>query len=101
MAFLKVENVAIRGISACVPPKVEENRDIPFYAPGEAEQIIAATGIERRHIAGADICVSDLCFRAAERLIDELGWDKDSIWHYVHRTQTTAINQPLSWFMSD
>ena len=38
MAFLKVDNVAIRGITACVPPAVEENKDIPFYAPGEAEQ---------------------------------------------------------------
>lgn len=102
MAFLRVENVAIRGISACVPPKVEENRDIPFYAPGEAEQIIAATGIERRHIAGADICVSDLCFRAAERLIDELGWDKDSIDLLALCTQNPDYrNQPTSFLVHE
>ena len=46
MAFLKIDHVAIRGISACVPPMVEENRDIPFYTPEEAEQIITATGID-------------------------------------------------------
>ena len=80
MAFLKIENVAIKGISACVPPSVEENKDIPFYAPGEAEKIIASTGIERRHIAGPDICVSDLCFRAAD--------------------PTTGTNQLRSWFMN-
>lgn len=79
MAFLKIPNVAIKGISACVPPFVEENKDIPFYVSGEAEQIIEATGIARKHIASPDICVSDLCFSAAERLIEELGWEKDSI----------------------
>lgn len=79
MAFFKIENVAIRGISACVPPKVEENKDLPFYAPGEAEQVMAAIGIERRHKASADITVSDLCYKAAEKLIVDLGWEKESI----------------------
>lgn len=102
MAFLKVENVAIKGISACVPPSVEENKDIPFYAPGEAEQIIAATGIERRHIAGPDICVSDLCFKAAERLIEELGWDKDSIDLLALCTQNPDYrNQPTSFLVHE
>jgi 3-oxoacyl-[acyl-carrier-protein] synthase-3 len=98
MAFLKVEHVAIKSISACVPPHVEENRDIPFYSPEEAEQIITATGIERRHIAGPDICVSDLCFKAAERLIEDLGWEKDSIDLLALCTQNPDYrNQPTSF----
>lgn len=102
MAFLKVENVAIKGISACVPPSVEENKDIPFYAPGEAEKIIASTGIERRHIAGPNICVSDLCFRAAERLIEELGWEKDSIDLLALCTQNPDYrNQPTSFLVHE
>ena len=43
MAFLKIPNVAIKGISACVPPGVEENRDIPFYSSEEAEKVIEST----------------------------------------------------------
>lgn len=102
MAFLKVENVAIKGISACIPPSVEENKDIPFYAPGEAEKIIASTGIERRHIAGPNICVSDLCFRAAERLIEELGWEKDSIDLLALCTQNPDYrNQPTSFLVHE
>jgi len=102
MAFLKVENVAIRGISACVPPSVEENKDIPFYAPGEAEKIIASTGIERRHIAGPDICVSDLCYSAAERLIEALGWEKDSIDLLALCTQNPDYrNQPTSFLVHE
>ena len=102
MAFLKVENVSVKGISACVPPYVEENKDIPFYAPGEAEQIIDATGIERRHIAGPDICVSDLCLRAAGRLIEELGWEKDSIDLLALCTQNPDYrNQPTSFLVHE
>ena len=80
MAFIKVEKCAIRGISGCVPSQVEENIDLPFYSSKEeAEQVIAATGIERRHVSPKDITASDLCLKAAEKLIQELGWEKDSI----------------------
>lgn len=102
MAFLKINNVAVRGIAACVPPEVEENMDIPFYAPGEAEQVIAATGIERRHLAGADICVSDLCTQAAEGLLDELGWERDSIDVLALCTQNPDFrNQPTSFLVHE
>lgn len=102
MAFLKVENVSIRGISACVPPFVEENRDIPFYSPCEAEQIIKATGIERRHIAGPDICVSDLCTLAAERLLEELGWEKESLDLLALCTQNPDyVNLPTSFIVHE
>ena len=50
MAFLSIPNVAIKGISACVPPKVEENRNIPFYTSEEVEKVIESTGVERKHI---------------------------------------------------
>ena len=61
MAFLKIPNVAIKGISACVPPIVEENKDIPFYTPDECDKIIDSTGVERKHIVGqSGITASDL-----------------------------------------
>lgn len=102
MAFLKVDHVAIRGISACVPPKVEENKDLPFYAPGEAEQVMAATGIERRHIATPDITVSDLCLKAAEQLIADLGWEKDSIDLLALVTQNPDyVNHPTSFVVHE
>lgn len=102
MAFLKIENVAIRGISACVPPKVEENKDLPFYGPGEADQVMAATGIERRHVATPDITVSDLCYKAAEKLIEDLGWDKESIDLIGVATQCPDyLNQPTSFVVHE
>lgn len=102
MAFLKIENVAIRGISACVPSKVEENKDLPFYAPGEAEQVMEATGIERRHVSTPNIAVSDLCFKAAEKLITDLGWEKDTIDLIGLATQNPDyLNHPTSFVVHE
>ncbi len=102
MAFLKVEKVAIRGISGCVPSFFEENKDLPFYASGEAEQVITATGIARRHISPYEVTATDLCFRAAECLIEELGWEKNSIDLLAFATQTPDyINQPDSFIVHE
>ena len=89
MAFLRIPNVAIKGISACVPPKVEENRDIPFYASEEADKVIESTGVERKHIVSDGITASDLCFKACEKLIEDLGWERDSIDLICNVTQTS------------
>ena len=103
MAFLKIPNVAIRGISACVPPKVEENRDIPYYTPEEADKIIESTGVERKHIVrGTGITASDLCLKACERLLDGLGWERESVDALLYVTQTPDyINQPTGFVVHD
>lgn len=102
MAFLKVEKVAIRGISGCVPSNVEENKDLPFYAPGEAEQVIANIGIKRKHICPEGMTSSDLCYSAAEELIRELGWSKDSIDLLAYVTQDPDyLNHPTSFVVHE
>lgn len=103
MAFLKTEKVAIRGISGCVPSKVEENIDLPFYqSKDEAKHVIEATGIERRHIAPKGITASDLCLQAASKLIEELKWDKDSIDLIAFCTQNPDyINHPNSFVVHE
>ena len=102
MAFLKIDNVAIRGIAACVPKKVEENKSLPFYAQGEAELLIEAIGIERRHIAPEGVTASDLCCKAAEELLSHLGWERDSIDLLAFVTQCPDyINLPDSFVVHD
>lgn len=103
MAFLKIPNVAIKGISACVPPIVEENKDIPYYTPDECGKIIDSTGVERKHIVGnSGITASDLCLKACERLISDLAWERDSIDALCYVTQTPDyINQPTGFVMHD
>ena len=98
MAFFKVDNVSIRGISACVPQNTEENRNLPFYGPEAAEQVVSATGIERRRIVPKGMTASDLCIGAAEKLIEDIGWDKESIDLIAFCTQNPDyVNHPNSF----
>lgn len=89
MAFLKIENVNIAGIAACVPPKLVENKDSELFDdPAELERYIKTIGVERRYVAEDGICSSDLCKAAAERLIEEMGIDKSEFGCLIMVTQT-------------
>ena len=79
MAFLEIKNVKIVGIAACDPPRIEENIDLPVFIPGEAEKVIEQTGIERKHLVDEGVVLSDLCAKAGEKLLEQLGWEKDSV----------------------
>ena len=98
MSFLSIRNVKIKGVAACVPARVEENRDYTLLSPEEIEKYIQTTGVERRHCAIHDgsICTSDLCQKAAEKLIEELGWDKSEIGLLLFVSHTTDYRLPAT-----
>lgn len=96
MAFLEVNNVEIVGISACVPKTIEENITLDVFQEGEAERFISGTGVERRRVANAETTTSDLCFHAAERLIEDLNWQKSEIDCLVFVTQTPDYILPAT-----
>lgn len=79
MAHQIVSNVEIVGITTCVPKYSEENSTLSFFKEGEAVQVIASTGIERRRIADKGVTAGDLCCEAADRLLSELGWSRDEV----------------------
>ena len=95
MAFFKINNVRVCGMSACVPKQVEENADI-YSKWGDFSNFLGTTGIERRHIVPQEVCSSDLCIAAAEKLINELGWEKESIDAIVFVTQTADYILPAT-----
>lgn len=98
MSFLSIENVKIKGISACVPKRVVENKDYDLLSKSEIEKYIQTTGVERRHCAIPDgsICTSDLCQKAAEKLIEDLGWDKSEIGLLLFVSHTTDYKLPAT-----
>ena len=96
MALLQVNNVTIRGISAAVPRFSQEVRGLPFFTCEEAEKFISTTGVERRRIVQKDITTSDLCFEAAEKLINDLGWQRNDIDCLIFVTQTPDYTLPAT-----
>lgn len=94
MAYLETARVSIKGISACVPSMKDSISEI--YKWDGAENFIAATGIAQRRRAGEDVAASDLCYHAAERLIEKLGWEKKEIDALVFVTQTPDYILPAT-----
>ncbi len=99
MAFFKISHVAIKGVAACVPSKVEEVKDLPFYKEGEAESVISTTGVERKHVVEVGMTGSDLCLKATEKLLEELGWERESIDAIAYVTQTPDYTSPPTVFI--
>lgn len=96
MAAFSVNDIAIRGISCCVPKNKERNVDLDILTQEEIQKFIEATGIEERRIATKEICTSDLCCEAAEKLIIDLNWQKDEIEILVFVSQTADYILPVS-----
>lgn len=98
MSYLKINNVAIRGVAACVPQRVERNIDYNGITVEEYQKYLQSTGIECRHCAIHDgtICTSDLCFKSAEKLLEELNWDRNEIGLLVFISHTADYKLPAT-----
>ena len=94
MALIKINNVRIKGMAACAPTTVEENSEYPYFDENEFENIIPSIGVERRHVAKPGQTCADFAQRAAERLIDELRWEKESIDLLIFASPSKDYIQP-------
>ena len=99
MAFIEFKNVRIAGISAGVPKFVASNLH-PLKNDGisndySPEAFVEATGVMERHVSDI-LTTSDLCYQAAERLIDDLGWQKEDIEAIVFVSQTADYVLPAT-----
>ena len=79
MAIFEISDVRIAGISACVPKKTLSNHAYNWITQKDRDILIRTIGVETRHIANPGQTCSDLCFQAAEQLMDKLGWDRSEI----------------------
>lgn len=96
MSFLSIPNVQISGFSACVPKQCIEVKDFHLFNNEEAENFSRTTGVVSRRIASDYTTASDLCFNAAEILINQLGWVKDEIDCLIFVTQTPDYQIPAT-----
>ncbi len=94
MAFVELRNIKIKGIAACVPSRVEENLESTLMSQDEIQKFIKATGIERRHCVNPGVCTSDLCEKAALKLMDDIGWEPSTIDALVFVSHTTDYRLP-------
>lgn len=94
MAKWRINNVRMAGVSACVPQNVVATEDIDIMTEEEALTFNNTVGIRHRHIAPDYICASDMCEKAANKLIEELGWERDSIDVLIFESVTGDYKTP-------
>lgn len=97
MATIKFNNVGIRAMSACVPKNVVYNKDLGYLIPEEEiEKTIQNIGINERRIADIDCCASDLCYKAAMKLMADNAIVPDSIDVLLFMSQTSDYRIPAT-----
>ena len=94
MARWTIKNVTMKGVAMAVPEHVVKTSDYAFFTQEEADVFDKTVGIKQRHIAPDTMCASDMCQAAAEKLLEELGWERDSIDVLVFESVTGDYRTP-------
>ncbi|MBR4787927.1 MAG: ketoacyl-ACP synthase III [Bacteroidales bacterium] len=80
MALIKYKGVRIKAISACVPKNVSKNSDLGYLISEEdIEKTITSIGIKEKRFVDEDVTAADLCYKAAQKLLEDCQIDRNSI----------------------
>lgn len=79
-----------------VPRNREEVLTGPYKTKEERERFSRATGIKERRLCPLDMYASDLAMAAANRLLDDLGWDRSEIKALIYVTQSPDVCIPAT-----
>ncbi len=96
----KFENVKICAMATAVPSYTETN-DAYLEALGERrlKRQTRMTGVEERRINDEHQTTADLCFAAAEKVLEKTGWDREEIQVMVLVTQGPSVYIPSTSFI--
>ncbi len=95
MSLTKVTGIKVVGISACVPKNIADNLECDLLGTAEdAEKFVKNTGIRFRRFVDDNVCTSDLCEKAAQKLIQDLNWKFEDIDVVIMVTQTPDYLTP-------
>jgi 3-oxoacyl-[acyl-carrier-protein] synthase-3 len=72
VGFLAVKNTAIRAIYTSVPKQKVFTKDYEWVNIAERDLFAKTTGIIERRVASSTTTCSDLCFQAADELLNDL-----------------------------
>ena len=89
MADTSIRGARIAAVGTCVPSRRFDNVTETTEFPKDAvRKVVAMAGISSRRLADESICSSDLCLEAARKILNSLGWERDSIDALIMVTQS-------------
>lgn len=91
-------NLYISGLATAVPNDIDKIMDYAkYYSEGELAKFCESTGISQRYVGHRKkIIASDLCVAAANKLFEELEFDRNQIDGLVYMSQTFDYEAPAT-----
>jgi len=83
-------------MAAAVPKREVSNLDYRWITVKERNQLVTMIGVEKRRIAEKGQTTSDLVFAAANKLLDDLKWDRNEIQALIFVSQSMDYIIPAS-----
>lgn len=97
MSLSKVDGFRIAGVSTCVPARAVDNIELgKDFGADEVRKVVAMAGVQQRRVVDPGTTSADLCFEAAARLLDQLGWARESVTGLIMVTQSPDYFLPSS-----
>lgn len=97
MALLKYNGVGIRGMAAAVPKNIIHNYEYTEHFPKEdVKEVVDKVGIFERRFTDENTTAGDLCFAAAEKLLQDLEVDRSEIEMVIFISQTPDYRMPAT-----
>lgn len=98
MSFYSFNNCRIECISSAVPENTIDNFSFGknLFSDEELDKLVKTTGVRKRRIAPGNICTSDLCIEAAERIFINGTVDKNEIDFLIFVSQTPDYRLPAT-----
>lgn len=95
MARSVMTGMSMKGIVACLPEReVFNDRDYPWFEPAEIRKVTAMVGVKSHRAADDSTCTSDLCRAAAGKLLEGIGWPRESVDGLILVSQTFDYIMP-------
>jgi 3-oxoacyl-[acyl-carrier-protein] synthase-3 len=79
MATVTINNVVLRGVSACVPKSVVFNSGVDYINEKELQVLIKTVGVQERRLVNNTTLCSDLCFQSTQKLLESLKWQPKDV----------------------
>lgn len=96
MPNFEINNITLSGITAAVPKNTVYNKDYNLLSESEKKLLIKTTGVESKRVATKGVTTSDLCFKAANMLLEDLNWSRDEVEVLIFLSQSRDYYLPAT-----
>ncbi len=97
MPAVRLDNACIKGISAALPDNMLHIDSLKRnYSDDNIDKIVDAVGVHTLFRVKGNQTASDLCYAAAEKIIEQLKWDKNSVDGLLFISQTPDFIMPAT-----